>query len=99
MRVIYENGKEMRQGGGVRNVAAFGMRLCFLVLSPNLSQVLVLDEYMNNLTAQNYAKVIEFVEDYQRKENLQLIFISHINFDNKGKLICIEKRNGVSRAI
>ena len=89
--VILENNKELRQGGGVRNVASFGWWLCFVLLNKDLAPVVVMDEYMNNLSSDNYPKVIDFVKSLQEKIEFQLVYITHKNFETSG-IIQIERQ-------
>lgn len=64
-------------GGGVRNLASFAIRLIYLLLNPKLSQVLILDEPMVNLSPAAWRHVVRFMEDLQKDVNLQVLAITH----------------------
>ena len=64
-------------GGGVLNLVSFALRLVYVLLNPNLSQVLILDEPMTNLSPKGWRFVVRFLEDLQRDFPLQIIAITH----------------------
>jgi ABC-type glutathione transport system ATPase component len=64
-------------GGGVRNLASFAIRLIYVLLNPTLSQVLILDEPMVNLSPAAWRHVVRFIEDLQKDIGLQIIAITH----------------------
>lgn len=64
-------------GGGVQNLVSFAIRLIYVLLNPSLSQVIILDEPMTNLSPKAWRFVVRFLEDLQRDLGLQVIAITH----------------------
>lgn len=65
-------------GGGVCDVAAFGLRLAALVLSrPRRRRLLVLDEPFR-MISRNYAPAVrELLEDLSAELDLQIVMVTH----------------------
>jgi DNA repair exonuclease SbcCD ATPase subunit len=72
-----EDNEPKSYGGGVRNLASFAIRLIYVLLNPTLSQVLILDEPMVNLSPAAWRHVVRFIEDLQKDIGLQIIAITH----------------------
>lgn len=64
-------------GGGVQNLVSFAIRLIYVLLNPGVSQTLILDEPMTNLSPKAWRFVVRFLEDLQRDLGLQVIAITH----------------------
>lgn len=78
--MIYKNGvgdDPSNYGGGVQNLASFALRLVYLLLNPSLSQVLIMDEPMTNLSPKAWKFVVRFLQDLQADLSLQVIAITH----------------------
>lgn len=78
--MVYKNGiadEPKNFGGGVQNLVSFAIRLIYVLLNPSLSQVIILDEPMTNLSPKAWRFVVRFLEDLQRDLGLQVIAITH----------------------
>lgn len=78
--MIYKNGiadEPKNFGGGVQNLVSFAIRLIYLLLNPNITQTLILDEPMTNLSPKAWKFVVRFLEDLQKDMGLQVIAITH----------------------
>lgn len=64
-------------GDGIQNLISFAIRLAYLLLNPDLSQVLVFDEPMVNLSPFAWRYVVQFLESLQLEVPLQVICITH----------------------
>lgn len=81
--VILEGDAVKRQGGGARNVASLAIRIAFhafLSKRMNLTPFMVLDEQLNNLDADRWPRLVEFL--MSAKDVVpQMCLISHQPFE------------------
>lgn len=68
-------------GVGVGNVVSFAIRLVFILLNPQLSQIIIGDEMMVNLNDVVWKHLLRFLEDLQKTLPLQLVLITHSGAD------------------
>lgn len=66
-----------KEGGGATNLMSFAIRIACLLLKPELSPVLLLDEPNVNLDHDKQERLVEFLLDLTDKKELQIISISH----------------------
>ena len=79
-RVLYKHNQvvdPVKDGGGVQNIIAFGHMIAYLLLNPDLSPVMILDEPMNNVSQDNWSKIILKLKELSKLFNIQFGFISH----------------------
>lgn len=75
-------------GGGVIDVAAFGLRLAALVLaSKPRRRLLLLDEPFANLSAEYRPVVAELIEELSHELGVQIILVTHYEEFHKGKVV------------
>lgn len=82
-------------GDGVKNVAAFGLRLAFLLLNTELEPVLILDEPLTNLKADKWELLVEFLAEYTERLNVQIIIITHVDCEFPNTIL-VSKDKGIS---
>jgi len=85
-----------KYGGGVRNLISFANRLVYLLLNPELTPVLFMDEALTNVSQSAWAYIVKFVEDLQKDIPLQVICITHSHAEFP-KTLQVWKEGDVSR--
>lgn len=80
--VFKRDGEEVHplssSGGGVVDVAAFGLRLaCLLLARPRLRQLLVLDEPFRFVSLHYQANVVALLQELTEEFDVQIIMVTH----------------------
>lgn len=79
-------------GGGVLDVAAFGLRLaCLMMTRPPLRKVLVLDEPLRHLSAGNRPRMAALMETLSQEMGVQIIMVTHDEGFKIGDIVEIRK--------
>lgn len=66
-----------KQGGGATNLMSFAIRIACLLLKPELSPVLFLDEPNVNMDVDKQERLVEFLLDLVNHHPLQIIAVTH----------------------
>lgn len=75
-------------GGGTIDVAAFALRLaCIMLHRPTLSRVIVMDEPFKFVSAQYRENVRAMLQELSKDMGVQIIFVTHIEELETGKVI------------
>lgn len=69
------------RGGGVAAVTGFLLRLIVLLLQPDRTHFMVLDESFSQVSSQYAAKFIEFVRELVDKTSVQLLIVTHTSVE------------------
>lgn len=66
-------------GGGVLDVAAFGLRLaCMMLTRPRLAKVLVLDEPFKFVSGTYRPAVVQMLQELSQEFGVQIIMVTHL---------------------
>lgn len=77
-------------GGGVVDVAAFGLRLACLVLQkPPVRRVLILDEPFRFVSVEYRDRVGQLLEDLSEELEVQIIMVTHMEELTRGTVISL----------
>jgi DNA repair exonuclease SbcCD ATPase subunit len=74
---VIETGVLEARGGGMAAVVSFVLRLVVLLLTPDVANVLFLDESFAHVSARYEGRVAEFAAEVARKARVQLVLITH----------------------
>lgn len=75
-------------GGGVVDVAAFGLRISAIVLSrPSLRRLVILDEPFRFVSVKYRERVRRMLQDLSDEIGVQFVIVTHINEIMTGKII------------
>lgn len=72
-----ETGVLDARGGGLAAVVGFVLRLVVLLLTPELANILLLDEPFAWVSAQYEGRVSEFLAEVARKARVQVVMVTH----------------------
>jgi hypothetical protein len=74
---VIETGVLEARGGGMAAVVGFVLRLVVLLLTPDVCNVLFLDESFAHVSARYEGRVAEFAAEVAHKARVQLVLITH----------------------
>jgi hypothetical protein len=74
---VIETGVLEARGGGMAAVVGYVLRLVVLLLTPDLDNVLFLDESFGHVSARYEGRVAEFMAEVARKAGVQQLLITH----------------------
>lgn len=74
---VVETGVLDARGGGLAQVVAFVLRLVVLLLTPDVANVLWMDEPFGMVSTSYEARVAEFLREVAHKAKVQLMLVTH----------------------
>ena len=91
----------VRGGGGVLDIVAFGLRIALWSLQSQKQKVMILDQPLSNLDQEHLPKAGELIKELSDKLGIQFIIINHnpALAEIADNTIEVVKRNNVSKVI
>ena len=91
----------VRGGGGVLDIVAFGLRIALWSLQSQKQKIMILDQPLSNLDQEHLPKAGELIKELSDKLGIQFIIINHnpALAEIADNTIEVVKRNNVSKVI
>ena len=91
----------VRGGGGVLDIVAFGLRIALWSLQSQKQKVMILDQPLSNLDQEHLPKAGELIKELSEKLGIQFIIINHnpALAEIADNTIEVVKENNVSKVI
>lgn len=81
------------QGSAMSGVISFALVVAFLLLSPTLSKVMILDEVFEHMSRKRHQRLMNLLEDIQKDIPIQFISATHEEIESKLQFN-VDKANG-----